>query len=108
MGNFLLGGRHAANDFCGLILQVVSDSAATNKATTRKYMNYNGGDDYWFPCSVRICQLAMKEAVKSFLNGTITTQDCASEIAFVVGMTFTSKDLLRIQHISKISIFLNA
>lgn len=96
MGNFRLGGRHTANYVCGVISRVVSESlgrrvsdyfvsysATVNKADIRKYMNNDRDDDYWFPCSVHFCQLAVKEAVTSFLIGRPTTQDCASEISFV-------------------------
>eukprot|EP00171_Calliarthron_tuberculosum_P023067 IDg23067t1 len=73
---------HTADDVCAILKCVVqkrlgnqmptyflSDSAPVNKSAVRKLMHNDGGDDFWFPCSVHFAQLAMREAVTSFLTG---------------------------------------
>lgn len=82
VGNFRLSGRHTAADVCNVLQNViqkrlggrrptyfVSDSAPVNKAAVRMLMQDDDGDDHWYPCAVHFCQLAMKEAVTSFLSG---------------------------------------
>ena len=54
--------------------EFLSDSSPLNKAAARKFMSNGGGDDYWFPCSVYFSQLAMKESVMTFLNGSFDSE----------------------------------
>lgn len=81
VGNCRLSGRHTANDVCGVLSRVVierlggklpgyfvSDSVPTNSAAVPKFMKNDGGDDYWFPCIVHYCQIAMQEAVTLLLK----------------------------------------
>lgn len=81
VGNFHMTRGHTAQYLCDVLKQVVqkrlggrtptfflSDSASVNKAAVKLLMGVNEGDDYWFPCSVHFCQLAMKEAVTHFLT----------------------------------------
>ena len=48
----------------------ISDSAPVNKAGVRKFMMCEG-DEYWFPCNVHFCQLAMKESVQAYFEQDI-------------------------------------
>lgn len=86
ISNFKLMRRHAANQVSEIILRTVqsrlgkrtpdyfvSDSAPVNPAAVRSFMECTG-DDYWFPCAVHFCQLAMREAVTEHLTGTITSE----------------------------------
>lgn len=52
-----------------------SIAAQVKKSAGRKYIEIDGGDEFRFPCSVYIFQLAMREAVASFLDG-----DCSAII----------------------------
>lgn len=85
VGNFRLPKGHGAVELSRVIGNVVaqrlgkrvpnfflSDSAPVNKAAVRLYMLNKDGDDFWFPCSVHFMQLAMREAVECFLNGSCT------------------------------------
>lgn len=47
----------------------LSESASVKKAAIKKLMNMEDGDDFWFPCSVHFCQLAMKEVLRQFSSG---------------------------------------
>lgn len=78
--------RHTANEVRQIIGRVVrerpnkrtpdyflSDSARVNPAAVRKFMQNDGGDDYWFPCSIHFMQLAMRDAVLQFLNRSVSS-----------------------------------
>ena len=73
-------GGHSAADVSHFIEEVTlkrlarkvpiyfsSNSAPVNKLAVRLYLGENGAD-YWFPCVVHFCQLAMKESVRNFLS----------------------------------------
>lgn len=46
----------------------MSDLVPFNKAAVRNYMVANAGDNYWRPCTINVCYIAMREAVLYFLN----------------------------------------
>lgn len=82
-GSFRILERHTEADECRFLNLVtrdrlservpdyfVSDSALTNKAAVKRFMDNDcGGDDHWFPCNLPFLQLEMREAVESFLTG---------------------------------------
>ena len=80
VGNFKMTGGHSVADVSHLIEDEILkclakkvptyflyDSAPVNKLAVRLYLGEKG-DEYWFPCVVHFCQLAMKESVHFFLS----------------------------------------
>eukprot|EP00171_Calliarthron_tuberculosum_P023086 IDg23086t1 len=87
LGNFIMKSGHGARHVSEIITQVVrerlggripdyfvSDSAPVNKAAVRQFMN-DEGDEYWYPCGVHFCQLAMKESVAIYLAGSSSSDE---------------------------------
>ena len=73
---------HSASDIAGIIFEVIrdrigspkpsylgTDSAPANKAAVHIFMG-DSGDESLFPCAVHFVQLAMREAVQDYLNGS--------------------------------------
>lgn len=94
VGNFRLPRGHSANELCKVMGEVVvdrlghrvpdffvSDSAPVNKAAVRMFMVNKEGDDFWFPCSVHFMQLAMREAVEEYLNGSCSSVEYNADLA---------------------------
>ncbi len=55
----------------------VSDSVPVNKAAVRTFEGCDD-DSFWFPCCVHFGQLAMRENVYIFLNGSSAGHDLDS------------------------------
>ena len=68
-----LGGRKS--DY------LVSDSASAYKSAVRMFYGISD-DSYCFPCCVHLCQLAIKEAVASYLSCNICDTDCTEDFTF--------------------------
>ncbi len=56
----------------------VSDYSSVHPCAVRKFMN-KPVDDYWFPCSVHILQLAMREAVSQCISNNCGRETGADE-----------------------------
>ncbi len=67
---------------------LISDSAPVNKAAVRIYRDQSG-DDFWFPCSVHFCQLAMREAVHEYIRITNSDVEGVCDIQEVDGFHST-------------------
>lgn len=100
IGNFKVRETHSASNISSILsialkdrinssspYYFVIDSAPVNKAAVRSYMK-DSGDTFWFPCPVHFAQLAMREAVKAFLNGSI----CNDEDTFMYEVDDLSDD----------------
>ncbi len=59
--------------------------------------------DFWFPCSVSICQISMKEAVTSYLKGHIHLSQVLDELES--DEMEEQKTLTHAQNASKSSVF---
>lgn len=84
ISNLKMLAGHTTRHVCDIIRTVIServgaripkyflsDSAPVKKLAVRMYMGRDG-DEYWFPCGIHFCQLAMKESLPEYLSvGTV-------------------------------------
>ena len=94
LGNIKMKTGHSESDLTSIIADIVrerldkrkpnyfvSDSAPVSKAAVRAFMG-DEGDKSWFPCVVHFAQLAMREAVASYLNGSLNVGSESSDIIY--------------------------